>query len=99
LTAASRFVTGGNLVKTRLCQEVPIPCAGGVNGFKLKRTLRADVAIKIVEEPDVVLTADEAQRYRYDYSRAYSYYAGPVPTFESYCRRRKAEDSTKCADC
>lgn len=46
------------------------------------------MAIKVIEEPDVHLTADELARFEADYQRDYMFYAGTPPTFESYCRRR-----------
>lgn len=49
------------------------------------------MGIKIIEEPDVYLTPDEIARFRDDYQRDFMFYAGTPPTFETYCRRRKAE--------
>lgn len=51
------------------------------------------MAIKIIKEPDVHLTEDEFSRYKQSYQQEFMFYAGPVPSFEAYCRRKKKIDN------
>jgi hypothetical protein len=50
------------------------------------------MAIKIIEQPDIHLTQSELARYRDDYRRDYSMYAG-TPAFEDYVRQRLAKEA------
>jgi hypothetical protein len=49
------------------------------------------MAIRIIEEPTVHVTAGDLARYKADYIRDHSMYCGPMPTLEEYIRRRQAE--------
>ena len=47
------------------------------------------MAIIVKDEPDVHVTASELARYRDQYQRAFSMYAGTPPTFAEYIRREQ----------
>lgn len=47
------------------------------------------MAIKIIEEPDVRVTASALARYREQYSAFLSGYAGPAITLEEFIRNAK----------
>lgn len=51
------------------------------------------MTIKVIKEPDVYLTEAELRRLRYEYDRAFSYYSGPVPSFEEFVRTRQQNDT------
>lgn len=53
------------------------------------------MAIKIIREPDVHVTEGELSRYQQEYQRAFSYYAGPLPTFEEFVRRKQAQKNER----
>jgi hypothetical protein len=48
------------------------------------------MAIKIIPEPDIRVTAGELERFRREYDKAFAFYAGPRPTLEEYIRREKS---------
>ena len=48
------------------------------------------VSIKIIDEPVLHLTADEYARYMDEYRKAFMFYAGTPPTFESWVVRQRA---------
>jgi hypothetical protein len=50
------------------------------------------MAIKIIDEGEVRVTADELTRYEEEYKKAYAYYAGIPPSLESFIRRRQKEE-------
>lgn len=50
------------------------------------------MTIKIVDEPEVQVTAYDLTRYTQEYCDAYRFYAGPIPSFEEFIRRRQAEE-------
>ena len=54
------------------------------------------MAIKIIEEPDIHLTDGELHRYRQEYDRAMSYYAGPRPTLEEWIRAVRTPPEPGC---
>lgn len=54
-----------------------------------------EMSIKIIKEPDVHVTEGELARYRAEYERVMSYYAGPPITLEEFIRGRKARDSAR----
>ena len=47
------------------------------------------MAIHILPEPDITISRSDFERYRYDYSKAFQYYVGPIPTLEEYIRSRQ----------
>lgn len=47
------------------------------------------MAIKIIDEPDVRVTASELARYREEWRKFMSYYAGPPITLEEFIRRQR----------
>ena len=47
------------------------------------------MTIKIIKEPDLYLTEAEMNYYRQEYQRAFTHYAGNLPTFEEFVRSRK----------
>ncbi len=46
------------------------------------------MAIKITEEPDVYMTAEERDYWMYQYHQAFMYHTGPKPSFEAWVRRQ-----------
>lgn len=50
------------------------------------------MAIEIIGEPTVHVTAADLARYQRDYERDHMFYAGPLPTLEEYIRRRQVAD-------
>lgn len=55
------------------------------------------MAIKIIDQPDIRLTAGDLARYRREYDDAMRYYAGPLPTLEEFIRGRQANDARTLA--
>ena len=51
------------------------------------------MTIKVIREPDLYITSEELTRLRYEYSKAFTHYAGPVPTFEDWVRRQQQRDT------
>lgn len=49
------------------------------------------MAIKIIGEPDVHVTQGDLERYREEYQKAFSHYAGPRVTLEEFIRRKQRE--------
>ena len=49
------------------------------------------MAIKIIREPDVHVTDGDLARYSKQFRQDYSYYSGPLPTFEEYVRRKEQQ--------
>jgi hypothetical protein len=47
------------------------------------------MSIKVIPEPDVYVTQDELERLRQEYAKAMAYYAGPVPSFETWVKNHK----------
>lgn len=47
------------------------------------------MAINILPEADVTVTASELRRYQEEYRRDYAFYAGTPPTLNEYIARRK----------
>lgn len=52
------------------------------------------MAIKIVKEPDVHVTEGELARYREEYQKAFSHYAGPKVTLEEFIRMKQGQRTT-----
>lgn len=50
------------------------------------------MAVIVAKEPDVYVTANEHSVYAFEYKRAFTHYAGPVPSFEEYIRQRQREE-------
>lgn len=48
------------------------------------------MAIRILPEADVHVTAGELERYREQYDQTYRMYSGPRPTLEEFIRAQKA---------
>jgi hypothetical protein len=53
------------------------------------------MAIKIIKEQDVYLTNGEFHRLKHEYDLTFSFYSGPVPTFEDWVREKKQADQNK----
>jgi len=51
------------------------------------------MAIHVIDDPDVYLTQSELARYRAEYNQAFSFYAGPPPSFNSWVAQRKAQQT------
>lgn len=52
------------------------------------------MTIKVIDEkPDVHVTASQLRRYKDEYAKAYSHYAGTPPTLEEFIRRRQSDSS------
>lgn len=49
------------------------------------------MGIKIVKEPDVHVTEGELERYRDEYQKSFSHYAGPRVTLEEFIRGKQRE--------
>lgn len=49
------------------------------------------MAIKIIHEPDIHITAGDLARYRHDYDKFLGHYAGPPITLEEYIRARRSD--------
>jgi len=52
------------------------------------------MAIKIIDQPDIHMTASEHQRLLAEYQRAFSFYAGTPPAFEDWVRSRSLKEGT-----
>jgi hypothetical protein len=50
------------------------------------------MAIKVLDEPDVTVTATELARYRADYQQDFMFYSGTPPTLNEYIYRRQQRD-------
>lgn len=50
------------------------------------------MSVIVAKEPDVYVTANERAVYAFEYKRAFTHYAGPVPSFEEYIRQRQLEE-------
>jgi len=51
------------------------------------------MAIKIIDEqPDIHLTASEHARLQDEYRKAFMFYAGTPPTFESWVRSQRISE-------
>jgi hypothetical protein len=53
------------------------------------------MAIHIVHEPDVQVTESELARYKEEYRKFCSYYAGTPPTLEEFIRQSQEQCSTQ----
>lgn len=51
------------------------------------------MSIKVLDEPNVTVTASELERYQADYQRDFMFYAGTPPTLAEYIRRRQMKCS------
>jgi len=47
------------------------------------------MTIKIAQEPDIVLTTEEYEKYAEEYRIAFMNYAGTPPSFETWVRSKK----------
>jgi hypothetical protein len=47
------------------------------------------MGIKVLDEPDVTVTASELVRYQDEYQRAYMFYSGTPPTLAEFIRRKQ----------
>ena len=55
------------------------------------------MAIKLITQPDIYLTASQLEWYRYEYQKAFSFYCGPRPDFEEWvaAQERQKKSSAK----
>lgn len=56
------------------------------------------MSIKIIDQGDVHVTETELRRYRDEYRRAYSFYAGTPPTLEDFIRSRQMYERSRSSD-
>lgn len=48
------------------------------------------MAIVIDRKPDIHVSEEEFNRYSQEYQKAFTHYAGVIPTLEEFIRRRKS---------
>lgn len=50
------------------------------------------MSVKIIDEPTIILTAEERDKYAHEYRNAFQFWSGHVPSFETWLRRRLDPD-------